>query len=60
VLTFSLPGAPLRELVGLRATRFAIKDLPGQTLEFIADASGAIVQAAYYTPFGNFAAQKRP
>jgi CubicO group peptidase (beta-lactamase class C family) len=58
-LTFSLPGAPLRELVGLRATRFAIKDLPGQTLEFIADASGAIVQAAFYTPFGNFAAPKR-
>lgn len=58
-LTFSLPAAPVRELVGLRATRFAIKDLPGQTLEFIADASGAIVQAALYTPFGNFAAQKR-
>lgn len=58
VLTFSLPAAPVRELVGLRATRFAIKDLPGQTLEFIADASGAIVQAALYTPFGNFAAPK--
>jgi CubicO group peptidase (beta-lactamase class C family) len=58
VLTMAIAGQPLRELVGITGTRFSVKDLNGFTIEFLSD-KGAITQAAFYQPNGNFVAKKK-
>lgn len=59
VLTMAIAGQPLRELVGIAGTRFSIKNLNGFTIEFLAGKSGAIEQAAFYQPNGNFVAKRK-
>jgi CubicO group peptidase (beta-lactamase class C family) len=59
VLTLSIPGQAVRELAGLRGKKFALKGLNGYTVEFVADAGGAITQVAFYQPNGNFVAKKK-
>lgn len=59
VLTAASPGQPVRELVGLRGRRFAVKSLNGYSIEFVPDGAGKIVQAAFYQPNGNFVAKKK-
>jgi CubicO group peptidase (beta-lactamase class C family) len=58
VLTMSIPGQPVRELAGVRGRKFSVKGLNDYTVEFIGDKSGAVTQAAFYQPGGNFAAKK--
>ncbi len=59
VLTLSIPGQAVRELVGLRGMKFALKGLDGYSIEFIADKAGKISQAAFYQPNGNFVATRK-
>ncbi len=59
VLTLSIAGQAVRELVGIAGNRFSVKDLNGYTIEFLTDSSGAITQAAFYQPNGNFVAKKK-
>ncbi len=58
VLTLSIPGQNVRELVGVRGKKFGLKGLVGYTVEFVADTTGAINQMAFYQPNGNFVAKK--
>ncbi len=59
VLVMAIPGQPVRELVGLRGRRFAQKDRAGYQVDFVADAAGAIFQAAFYQPQGNYVAVRK-
>jgi len=59
VLTLAIAGQTLRELVGVAGTRFNVKDLNGYSIEFLADKTGAITQAAFYRPFGNAVAKRK-
>jgi CubicO group peptidase (beta-lactamase class C family) len=59
VLTLSIPGQPVRELVGLRGRKFSVKGLNGYTIDFVTDAAGKTTQAAFYQPNGNFVAVKK-
>ncbi len=59
VLTLSIAGQPVRELVGIAGTRFSVKGLNGFTIDFLASKSGAIEQAAFYQPNGNFVAKRK-
>lgn len=59
VLTLAIPGQPVRELIGVRGRKFNVKDLNGYSLEFVADNTGKITQAAFYQPNGNFVATKK-
>jgi hypothetical protein len=45
--------------VAIAGTRFSIKNLNGFTIEFLAGKSGAIEQAAFYQPNGNFVAKRK-
>jgi CubicO group peptidase (beta-lactamase class C family) len=59
VLTLAIPGQPVRELIGVRGRKFNLKDLNGYSLEFVADGTGKVTQAAFYQPNGNFVATKK-
>lgn len=52
-LTWSVPAAPIRELEPVRAARFAIKDRPGFSVEFMADDDGSYNRIALHTPTGS-------
>ncbi|MFN8757129.1 MAG: serine hydrolase [Burkholderiales bacterium] len=58
VLTMSIAGQPTRELVGNRDTKFNVRNLSGFSIEFVRDKSGAVTQAAFYQPNGNFVADR--
>ena len=59
VLTMSVAGQVVRELIGTRGRKFAVKGLDGFQIEFLADKAGTITQAAFYQPNGNFVAKKK-
>jgi hypothetical protein len=59
MLTLSIPGQTTKELTGVRGKRFALRGLDGYTIEFVADKTGAITQAAFYQPNGNFVATRK-
>ncbi len=59
VLVMAIPGQPVRELLGLRGNKFALEDLAGYQVVFVADAAGAIRQAAFYQPQGNYVAVRK-
>ena len=59
VLTMSVAGQTVRELVGLRGRKFAPKSGGGFSYEFIADKDGRITQLAFYGPSGNSVAKKK-
>jgi CubicO group peptidase (beta-lactamase class C family) len=59
VVTITSPGSSTQELVGLRGNRFSVKNRTGFTVEFVADKSGTVTQAAFYQPNGNFVAVKK-
>ena len=55
----SILGQPVRELIGLRGRTFLVKGLSGYSVEFVADEKGAVKQAAFYQPNGNFVATRK-
>ncbi len=59
VLTLAIPGQPVYEMIGTRGRKFALKSLDAYFVEFVPDKSGAITQAAFYQPDGNFVAKKK-
>ncbi len=59
VLTLAIPGQPTRELIGLRGRKFAIKGSSGYSVEFMVGDKGAVSQAVFYQPNGNFVATRR-
>lgn len=58
-LTWSVPGAPVRELEPVRAARFAIKERPGYSVEFMADDDGTYNRIALHTPTGSNLGKRR-
>jgi CubicO group peptidase (beta-lactamase class C family) len=46
VLTLAIPGQPVRELIGLRGRKFAMKGSSGYSVEFVVDEKGKVNQAA--------------
>jgi CubicO group peptidase (beta-lactamase class C family) len=58
-LTWFVPGAPVRELEPVRGARFAMKDRPGYSVEFLADDDGSYNRIALHTPNGS-SLGKRP
>jgi hypothetical protein len=52
-LTWFVPGAPVRELEPVRGARFAMKDRPGYSVEFMADDDGSYSRIAVHTPTGS-------
>lgn len=58
VLTLAIAGQPTRELVGNRGTKFNVRNMNGFSIEFVRDKSGAVTQAAFYQPNGNFVADR--
>lgn len=58
-LTLTVPGQPTYELVPTRGTSFDIKGLPGYSVEFKKDASGAVTEVVFYQPNGTFVAKKK-
>ena len=59
VLALAIPGQATRELAGIRGNKFSVKTTNGFTIEFVADPSGKITQAAFYQPSGNFVASRK-
>jgi CubicO group peptidase (beta-lactamase class C family) len=63
VLTMAIAGQATRELVGavisVSGVKFNVRNLTGFSIEFVPDKSGAITQAAFYQPNGNFVATKK-
>ena len=53
-----VPGQPEYELVPYKGTEFNFKDLPGYSIEFILDESGAVIEAKVKQPEGVFTAKK--
>lgn len=60
VLTFAGRTGPQRELLGLRGTRFQVKQGGGLLLEFVPDASGRFTQVALQRSGGSTVAQRKP
>jgi CubicO group peptidase (beta-lactamase class C family) len=58
-LTLTVPGQPTYELVPTRGLSFDVKGLPGFSIEFKQDASGAVMEAAFFQPNGTFVAKKK-
>lgn len=52
-LTWAVPGSPVRELEPVRGSRFAMKDRPGYSVEFMPDENGAFNRLAVHTPSGS-------
>jgi CubicO group peptidase (beta-lactamase class C family) len=60
VLTFAGRTGPQRELLGLRGTRFQVKDGGGLMLEFVPDATGRFTQVALQRSGGSSVAERKP
>lgn len=58
-LTLTVPGQPEYEMVPVRGLTFDVKGLAGFSIEFKKDASGAVIEAAFYQPNGTFLAKKK-
>jgi hypothetical protein len=58
-LVLRLPGQPDRELVPTRGTTFGVRGLPGFSIEFRKDASGAVSEAVFYQPGSTAIAKKK-
>jgi len=52
-LTWAVIGSPVRELEPMRGTRFAMKDRPGYSVEFLPDDAGAFNKIAVHYPTGS-------
>jgi CubicO group peptidase (beta-lactamase class C family) len=52
-LTWVVPGGPVRELEPVRGSRFAMKDRPGYSVEFLQDENGAFTKIAVHAPSGS-------
>ena len=52
-LTWFVAGGPVRELEPVRGARFAMKDRPGYSVEFMADDDGSYNRIAVHTPAGS-------
>lgn len=52
-LTWFVSGSPVRELEPVRASRFAMKDRPGYSVEFMTDDDGSYNRIAVHTPTGS-------
>jgi len=58
-LILSVPSQPEYELVPYKGTEFNLKGLPGFSVEFKMDASGAVTEAAFKQPSGVFTAKRK-
>ncbi len=58
-LILTVPGQPDYELVPYKGTEFNLKGAPGFSLEFRADAAGAVTEAVFHQPNGTFTAKKK-
>jgi dipeptidyl aminopeptidase/acylaminoacyl peptidase/CubicO group peptidase (beta-lactamase class C family) len=58
-LTLTVPGQPTYELVPTRGTSFDLKGLNGYSVTFKKDASGAVTEAVFQQPNGNFVAKRK-
>lgn len=58
-ITVQVAGQPAIELVPYRGTQFDLKDLPGYSLEFELDSSGAATEIVLSQPGGAYTAKKR-
>lgn len=59
VLALSIPGQPEFELVPYQGTEFTLKDMPGFSIEFKQDESGAVTEAIVTQPGAVFTAKKK-
>lgn len=57
-LTATLPGQPVYELEPARHNTFRIKELPGFTVQFVANESGEFDEAKFVQPNGVFVAKR--
>jgi len=58
-LVLTSAGQPERELIPVRGTTFDIKGLPGYSVEFRKDASGAVTGFAFFQPSGTFVGRRK-
>ena len=58
-LSLTIPGQPEYELVPSRGTEFNLKGLPDYSVEFKADAGGAVTEVVFRQPNGSFTAKKK-
>jgi len=59
VLTLSVPGQPLHELVPDQDDEFTLRGLSGFSVKFLSDASGSVTELESRQPNGVFAAKKK-
>jgi hypothetical protein len=59
ILVLSVPGQPEYELIPYKGTEFNLKGIPGYSIEFIVDESGAVIKAKITQPNGVFTAKKK-
>ncbi len=59
VLTASIPGQPVYELVPLRGTEFALKGLAGFSAVFVVDPEGQVTELQFHQPNGVFTAPRK-
>ena len=57
-LTLSPTGQPTYRLAPYRERVFAIRELEGYRVEFVADESGAVTNIIFHQPNGTFQAQR--
>ncbi len=58
-LTLTVPGQPVHELVPMRGTSFDLKGVPGFSVEFKKDPSGAVTEMVTHQPNGTFVAKRK-
>lgn len=59
MLTLMIPGQPVYELVCTRGLVFDVRNLPGYSIEFKRNSSGAVSEAVFSQPNGTLVARRK-